>query len=37
MPRFPGEPGEQIAMFLLDPSGNAIEFKAFKKPSGMFK
>jgi len=28
--RFQGQPGEQATMFLLDPSGNALEFKAFK-------
>ncbi len=27
--RFAGQPGEQATMFLLDPSGNALEFKAF--------
>lgn len=27
--RFKGEPGEQGTFFLLDPSGNALEFKAF--------
>jgi uncharacterized protein len=27
--RFEGEPGEQATMFILDPSGNALEFKAF--------
>ncbi|HZV93790.1 MAG TPA: VOC family protein [Caldimonas sp.] len=27
--RFKGEPGEQATMFFLDPSGNAIEIKAF--------
>jgi uncharacterized protein len=27
--RFRGEPGEQATMFLLDPFGNALEFKAF--------
>jgi uncharacterized protein len=27
--RFAGETGEQATMFLLDPSGNALEFKAF--------
>ena len=27
--RFAGEPGEQATMFILDPSGNALEFKAF--------
>lgn len=28
--RFEGEPGEQGTMFFCDPSGNALEFKAFK-------
>jgi extradiol dioxygenase family protein len=28
--RFRGEPGEQGTMFFLDPSGNALEFKAFR-------
>ena len=28
--RFKGQVGEQATMFLLDPSGNAIEFKAFQ-------
>jgi uncharacterized protein len=28
--RFKGESGEQATMFLLDPSGNALEFKSFK-------
>jgi extradiol dioxygenase family protein len=27
--RFAGQPGEQRTMFFLDPSGNALEFKAF--------
>ena len=27
--RFEGQPGEQATMFFKDPSGNAIEFKAF--------
>lgn len=27
--RFQGQPGEQATMFLLDPSGNALEIKAF--------
>ena len=34
--RFAGEPGEQATMFFLDPSGNAIEFKAFKDDSSIF-
>jgi len=28
--RFEGQPGEQATMFLLDPTGNALEFKAFQ-------
>jgi extradiol dioxygenase family protein len=28
--RFKGQAGEQATMFFLDPSGNAIEFKAFR-------
>ena len=28
--RFQGSPGEQATLFLLDPSGNALEFKAFR-------
>ena len=27
--RFAGQPGEQATLFLLDPSGNALEFKGF--------
>ena len=27
--RFAGQPGEQATMFLRDPSGHALEFKAF--------
>lgn len=34
--RFEGEPGEQATMFLLDPSGNAIEFKAMARPENLF-
>ncbi len=32
--RFAGEPGEQATMFFLDPSGNALEFKAFRDIEG---
>jgi extradiol dioxygenase family protein len=32
--RFQGQPGEQATLFLLDPSGNALEFKAFKNIAG---
>lgn len=28
--RFAGQPGEQATMFLLDPTGNALEFKGFQ-------
>ena len=36
--RFQGLPGEQATMFLLDPSGNALEFKAFRDiDSQLFK
>jgi extradiol dioxygenase family protein len=34
--RFQGEVGEQSTMFFLDPSGNALEFKAFADPSRVF-
>ena len=34
--RFVGEVGEQSTMFLLDPSGNALEFKAFADDSHVF-
>lgn len=34
--RFKGEVGEQATMFFLDPSGNAIEFKAMADPSRLF-
>lgn len=34
--RFEGEVGEQATMFLLDPSGNALEFKAFKDQGLIF-
>jgi extradiol dioxygenase family protein len=34
--RFRGEPGEQHTMFFLDPSGNALEFKAFADRSRVF-
>ena len=34
--RFKGKPGEQATMFFEDPSGNALEFKAFKDESRVF-
>ena len=35
--RFEGQPGEQRTMFLKDPSGNALEFKAFKNLDSLFR
>ena len=35
--RFEGLPGEQMTMFFYDPSGNALEFKSFKKRNQLFK
>ena len=34
--RFAGQPGEQATMFLTDPSGNALEFKAFADEAMIF-
>jgi extradiol dioxygenase family protein len=34
--RFAGQPGEQATMFFLDPSGNALEFKAMRDPAKLF-
>lgn len=34
--RFKGQPGEQATMFLRDPSGNALEFKAFVDMGKLF-
>ncbi len=34
--RFAGKPGEQDTMFLTDPSGNALEFKAFADDAQVF-
>ncbi|NLD70028.1 MAG: glyoxalase, partial [Limnobacter sp.] len=34
--RFEGQPGEQATMFFLDPSGNALEFKAFRDIASLF-
>ena len=34
--RFPGQPGEQATMFFRDPSGNAIEMKAFADLGQLF-
>ncbi|PTQ11438.1 glyoxalase [Sphingomonas oleivorans] len=34
--RFPGKAGEQATMFFRDPSGNALEFKAFRDLGQLF-
>ena len=34
--RFAGLPGEQATMFVRDPSGNALEFKAFRDMAQIF-
>jgi extradiol dioxygenase family protein len=34
--RFAGQPGEQATMFFRDPSGNAIEMKAFRDLAALF-
>jgi len=34
--RFQGQTGEQATMFFLDPSGNAVEMKAFADPGQLF-
>jgi len=36
MIRFAGEPGEQATMFVLDLSGNALEFKSYRHPEHVF-
>jgi len=35
--RFQGQPGEQGTFFLLDPAGNALEFKYFEDQSALFR
>lgn len=35
--RFKGKTGEQMTMFFYDPSGNALEFKAFKNNDQLFE
>ena len=34
--RFEGQVGEQATMFFRDPSGNALEFKAFRDRNALF-
>lgn len=35
--RFEGKPGEQATMFVRDPAGNALEFKAFRDDRMVFE
>ncbi|MCC5995074.1 MAG: VOC family protein [Oceanicaulis sp.] len=35
--RFAGKPGEQKTLFVADPSGNALEFKAFREDDMVFE
>lgn len=35
--RFAGQTGEQATMFFLDPSGNALEFKALRNIDELFR
>lgn len=35
--RFRGKPGEQATLFVKDPSGNALEFKAFRNDDEIFR
>ena len=34
--RFQGQVGEQATMFLRDPAGNHLEFKAMREPANLF-
>jgi extradiol dioxygenase family protein len=34
--RYEGQKGEQLTMFILDLSGNPLEFKAFKNKDELF-
>ena len=34
--RFVGQVGEQATLFIVDPSGNALEFKAFARDESIF-
>ncbi len=34
--RFVGQPGEQVTLFICDPSGNALEFKSFRRDDQIF-
>ncbi len=35
--RFAGQSGEQATLFINDPSGNGLEFKAFRNPQSIFR
>ena len=34
--RYENQPGSQATMFIVDPSGNHLEFKSFKDDSAIF-
>lgn len=34
--RFKSEPAEQATLFITDPNGNGLEFKAFRNPEAIF-
>ena len=34
--RFPGQTGEQATLFIVDPSGNGLEFKSFRNEAAIF-
>ena len=34
--RFAGEKGEQATLFIADPAGNVLEFKALSNPENLF-
>ncbi len=34
--RFEDQPGEQATLFIRDPSGNALEFKSFRRDEQIF-
>ena len=35
--RYEGKPNEQASLFVCDPSGNVLEFKAFADPERLFE
>ena len=37
MVRYEGKPSEQASLFVCDPSGNVLEFKAFADPERLLE